>query len=85
MVMRRKSGTDDCTSPTAQPRTHKLRHDRWLARHQNVDFHLTPIHASWLKRVEVCFRLLVHTLRRASFTAAEQQRDAIHAFLAVVS
>ena len=30
------------------------RRDRWLARHRNVHFHFTPIHASWLNQVEVC-------------------------------
>ena len=63
--------------------THKPKHDRWLARHQNVHFHFTPTHASWLNQVEIWFSLLVrHALRRASFTSVEQLRDAIDAFIA---
>jgi transposase len=33
--------------------THKPKDDRWLARHQNVHFHFTPTHASWLNQVQV--------------------------------
>ncbi len=30
--------------------THKPKPDRWLARHKNVQFHLTPTHASWMSQ-----------------------------------
>jgi transposase len=49
--------------------THKPKHDRWLARHNNVHLHLTPTHASWLNQIECWFSILSRrALRGASFT-----------------
>jgi DDE superfamily endonuclease len=39
-------------------RTHKPKQDRWLARHKNVHFHVTPTHAGWLNQVEIWFSIL---------------------------
>src|SRR5712671_1285224 len=62
--------------------THKPKHDRWLARHKNVHFHFTPIHASWLNQVEVWFSILSgHALASASFTSPRQVRNQIDAFI----
>jgi transposase len=63
-------------------KTHKPKQDRWLARHQNVHFHFTPSHASWLNQVEIWFSILARsTLRGASFTSVRQLREAIDAFI----
>ena len=63
--------------------THKPKHDRWLARHQNVQLHFTPTHASWLNQVEVWFSILAsQALAGASFTSPEQVRERIDAFIA---
>jgi transposase len=63
--------------------THKPKRDRWLARHQNVHFHFTPTHASWLNQVEIWFSILARsTLEGASFTSVRQLRQAIDAFIA---
>lgn len=59
-------------------RTHKPKHDRWLARHKNVYFHYTPTHASWLNQVEVWFSILTrHALQKSSFTSTEQLVEAL--------
>ena len=63
--------------------THKPKRDRWLARHENVHFHFTPTHASWLNQVEIWFSILAGAaLRGASFTSPRQLRDHIDAFVA---
>jgi transposase len=63
--------------------THKPTRDQWLARHQNVHFHFTPTHASWLNQVEIWFSILARsTLSGASFTSVAQLRAAIDAFIA---
>jgi transposase len=63
--------------------THKPTRDQWLARHQNVHFHFTPSHASWLNQVEIWFSILARaTLNGASFTSVAQLRAAIDAFIA---
>lgn len=63
--------------------THKPKHDRWLARHQRVHFHYTPTHASWLNQIECWFSILSRqALRGASFTSAQQVREAIDRFIA---
>jgi len=62
--------------------THKPKHDRWLARHPNVQFHFTPTHASWLNQIEVWFSLLVRgALRGASFLTVRDLRAAIDRFI----
>jgi transposase len=62
--------------------THKPKRDQWLARHQNVRFHFTPTHASWLNQVEIWFSILARsTLDGASFTSVAQLRAAIDAFV----
>ncbi len=62
-------------------RTHKPKHDKWLARHKNVHFHYTPTHASWLNQVEVWFSILSRkALKKASFTSTMQVRERIDAF-----
>lgn len=64
-------------------RTHKPKRDLWLARHNNVRFHFTPTHASWLNQVEIWFSILARsTLDGASFTSITQLRAAIDAFIA---
>ena len=64
-------------------KTHKPKHDRWLARHKNVRFHFTPTHASWLNQVEVWFSILsAKALAGASFTSPYQVREQIDAFIA---
>jgi transposase len=63
--------------------THKPKHDRWLKRHPNVQFHFTPTHASWLNQVETWFSILWRqSLRGASFQSPRQVRQAIDAFIA---
>jgi transposase len=62
-------------------RTHKPKHDRWLARHKNVHFHYTPTHASWLNQVEVWFSILTrHALQKASFTSTGQLVEALEKY-----
>jgi transposase len=62
--------------------THKPKHDRWLARHPNVHFHFTPTRASWLNQIECWFSILVRqALQGASFTAAQELRQAIDRFI----
>ena len=63
-------------------KTHKPKRDLWLARHQNVHFHFTPTHASWLNQVEIWFSILARsTLDGASFTSVPKLRQAIDAFI----
>jgi transposase len=63
-------------------RTHKPKHDRWLARHKNVSFHYTPTHASWLNQIEIWFSILTRkALRGASFISVKQLRKAITDFI----
>jgi transposase len=63
-------------------RTHKPKHDRWLARHRNVTFHYTPTHASWLNQVEIWFSILqAKSLRGGNFTSIRQLRQHIDAFI----
>jgi transposase len=63
--------------------THKPKHDRWLARHNNVHLHFTPTHASWLNQIECWFSILSRrALRGASFTSPRQVREAIDRFIA---
>jgi len=63
-------------------KTHKPKRDRWLARHDNVHFHFTPTHASWLNQVEIWFSILARSaLNGASFTSVRQLRQAIDAFI----
>lgn len=62
--------------------THKPKHDRWLARHRHVHIHYTPTHASWLNQIEIWFSILSGAaLAGASFTAVQQVRDAIDAYI----
>jgi transposase len=63
--------------------THKPQRDRWRARHNNVHFHFTPTHASWLNQVEIWFSILARrALNGASFTSVKRLRQAIDAFIA---
>jgi transposase len=62
--------------------THKPKNDRWLKRHQNVQFHFTPTRASWLNQVEIWFSILQgKSLHGASFTSVNQLREHIDAFI----
>jgi len=62
--------------------THKPKTDRWLFRHQNVHFHYTPTHASWLNQIEIWFSILTRSaLKGVSFTSPRQVREAIDRFL----
>jgi len=64
-------------------RTHKPKHDRWLARHPQVHFHYTPTHASWLNQIEVWFSILSRqALRGLSATSVADVCQAIDAFTA---
>lgn len=64
-------------------KTHKPKHDRWLARHSHVQFHFTPTHASWLNQIECWFSILSRrALRGASFTSPGEVRAAIDCFIA---
>lgn len=63
-------------------KTHKPKHDRWLARHKNVYFHYTPTHASWLNQIEIWFSILTRrALRGASFISVKALRQAIDDFV----
>jgi len=63
-------------------KSHKPKHDRWLARHKNVAFHYTPTHASWLNQIEIWFSILTRkALRGASFISVKQLRKAITDFI----
>jgi transposase len=63
-------------------KTHKPKRDGWLAQHENVHFHFTPTHASWLNQVEGWFSILGgQSLQRASFTSVAQLRTHIDAFI----
>jgi transposase len=63
--------------------TPKPQRDRWRARHNNVHFHFTPTHASWLNQVEIWFSILARrALNGASFTSVKRLRQAIDAFIA---
>jgi transposase len=65
-------------------RTHKPKHDLWLARHPNVHFHYTPTHASWMNQVEIWFSILEKKiLRGASWTSPQQICRAIDDFCEV--
>jgi transposase len=62
-------------------KTHKPKHDRWLARHPNVYLHYTPTHASWLNQIEVWFSILTRSaLRGLSATSPRQVCQAIDRF-----
>ena len=64
--------------------THKPKNDQWLARHRNVHFHYTPTRASWLNQVEIWFSIMSSAaLKRKSFKAVRQLRQAIDEFVAV--
>ena len=64
-------------------RTHKPKHDRWMARHPNVHLHYTPTHASWLNQVEIWFSILTRSvLRGLSATDPKQVCAAIDKFAA---
>lgn len=61
--------------------THK-KNERWLKRHPKVSFHFTPTRASWLNQVEIWFSILQgQSLRAASFTAIDQLRQHIDAYI----
>ena len=63
--------------------THRPKRDMWLARHKTVHFHYIPTHASWMNQVEVWFSLLSrYALKGASFTSAQELRQAIDRFIA---
>jgi transposase len=63
-------------------KTHKPKHDRWLARHKDVHFHYIPTHASWLNQIEIWFSILTRrALRGASFISVKQLRQAIDDFI----
>ena len=62
--------------------THKPKRDMWLSRHQNVHFHYTPTHASWMNQVEVWFSILTRAaLQGASFTSPQEVQGAIDRFV----
>lgn len=63
--------------------THKPKHDRWLKRHPQVQFHYTPTHASWLNQIEVWFSILTRAvLLNLSATSPREVCSAIDRFTA---
>jgi len=63
-------------------KTHKPKHDRWLAKHPRIHFHYTPTHASWLNQVEIWFSILWRqALRGLSVTSFRRLRKAIDGFI----
>lgn len=67
-------------------KTHKPKHDRWLAKHSQIHFHYTPTHASWLNQVECWFSILWRqALRGLSTTSSRNLRQAIDDFISVYS
>jgi transposase len=67
-------------------KTHKPKHDRWLAKHPMIHFHYTPTHASWLNQVEIWFSILWRqALRGLSVTSFRRLRQAIDGFIEVYS
>jgi transposase len=63
--------------------THKPEQDRWLRLHPDVHFHHTPTYSSWLNQMECWFSTLRRqALQGASFTSAQQVREAIDRFVA---
>jgi transposase len=67
-------------------KTHKPKHDRWLAKHAMIHFHYTPTHASWLNQVEIWFSILWRqALRGLSVTSFRKLRKAIDDFIEAYS
>jgi transposase len=67
-------------------KTHKPKHDRWLAKHPMIHFHYTPTHASWLNQVEIWFSILWRqALRGLSVTSFRRLRQAIDGFIEAYS
>ena len=62
--------------------THK-KNDAWLEKYQGrVTFHFTPTSASWLNQIEIWFGILSRkTLKGASFTSADELKNAIESFI----
>jgi transposase len=61
---------------------HKPKHDRWLAKHPNVNFHYTPTHASWINQVECWFSILWRqVLKGLNATSVREVRKAIDTFI----
>ena len=55
---------------------------RWLGRHQQVQFHYTPTHASWVNLIECFFSILskqglAHSVQRSK----QDLKDLLHRFL----
>lgn len=56
---------------------------RWLKRHPRIHVHFTPTSASWLNRVERCFRdLTCERLRRGVFRSVPELIGAIKGYVA---
>ena len=65
---------------------HKPKRDQWRAPHNNVHFHFTPTHTSWLNQIEIWFSIMARAaLKGDSFTSTQQVRDAINAFITAQS
>jgi transposase len=63
--------------------THKPKRDLWLKSHENVRFHYTPTHASWLNQIEIWFSILTaQSLSGESFTSVRELIAHIDAFIA---
>lgn len=62
--------------------THK-KNNEWLKKYEGrVQFHFTPTSASWLNQIEIWFGILSRkTLKEASFSSAEELKNAIEAFI----
>ena len=63
--------------------THKVKHDRRLARHKYIHLRCIPTRASWLDQEEVRFSILVsQTLTGANPTTPGQVRQLVDSFVA---
>ncbi len=67
-------------------KTHKPKHDRWLAKHPMIHFHYTPTHVSWLNQVEIWFSMLWRqSLRGLSVTSFRRLHKVIDDFIKAYS
>jgi hypothetical protein len=62
--------------------TRKSTPERRLSHHQNVHFHYTPTHSSWLNQIEIWFSILAgQSLNGASFTGVAALMAHITSFI----
>ncbi len=57
--------------------------DKWLASHQNFQFHFTPAGSSWLNQVEIWFGIITRqAIRRGTFSSVRVLTQAINKYIA---